>query len=733
MANYDFSTLNSSDLEELACDLLNYDQTDTSPIRYKTFKDGKDKGIDFLYSTTINDYEHVGQVKHYYRTGYAGMIQHIKKTEVIKVRKLNPGKYIFCTSVDLSESQVEEIRNTFTPFIKHLNDIYGKKELNRLIENHNQVLENHYKLWLSDFSIIKLILQSELQFRSADFVEHELKKRLRLYVNTSLYDKVQSALTKNKFVIITGQPGVGKTTLAEMLIYRYLAEGYQVNYVLDIKEAEGALTPDASKQIIYFDDFLGSNAVEINKAKGSETRLRSVLRRISRLENKYIVFTTRAHLLNSAVEESEQLRLFNIKAKSSLFELEEYTSTLKRQLLINHIEESNITNDLKQIICSKEICDYVVNHKNFTPRVIEFLTSGERVGDLKPEEYDDFIRRSLESPKEIWMHAYTEQIGENDRLLLNTLLSFGDKADKEELEEAFLKRLEYEVINNNGKKEILAFAKAFKKLEGAFIILKDNTVNFINPSIVDFLLKYLREDKDEVLRIAESAKFASQLTERLFSIARLNEIKMSPTLQERLIDDYMSFVTSLNRNYDLIQLAMVIHKYVEHQTKTDVICEIIEQIDDFEALHLDYSLNIHFREFMILTRSDSRISYILEQRIVEIFNDLVRGETDIEDAIELVENLAESFDVNLNFLDTSDIEEHFDYLFEERIANDIDMLKDYILDESEADDKLADIETLVERIRQLGIDYEANLSDFNIDWYEIAMDNEFARQMAKDD
>lgn len=88
MANYDFSTLNCNDLEELVCDLLNLSKSDDL-VKYRTFKEGKDKGIDFLYSTEINNYEHVGQVKHYYRSGYDQMISVLKKSESLKVRKLN--------------------------------------------------------------------------------------------------------------------------------------------------------------------------------------------------------------------------------------------------------------------------------------------------------------------------------------------------------------------------------------------------------------------------------------------------------------------------------------------------------------------------------------------------------------------------------------------------------------------------------------------------------------------
>jgi hypothetical protein len=118
MANFDFSTLGSSDLEDLVCDLLNAQEPTNSGITYRTFKDGKDKGVDFLYSKPGKDFYHVGQVKHYYRTGYSGLLSHLKNTEVAKTSKLAPNKYIFATSVDLSVLQAQEIRDVFNPYCR---------------------------------------------------------------------------------------------------------------------------------------------------------------------------------------------------------------------------------------------------------------------------------------------------------------------------------------------------------------------------------------------------------------------------------------------------------------------------------------------------------------------------------------------------------------------------------------------------------------------------------------
>ena len=52
---------------------------------------------------------------------------------------------------------------------------------------------------------------------------------------------------------ISGAPGIGKTTLAEMLLYRHLEQGYEpVAIQADIAEGKKFFKPDA-KRLFYYD------------------------------------------------------------------------------------------------------------------------------------------------------------------------------------------------------------------------------------------------------------------------------------------------------------------------------------------------------------------------------------------------------------------------------------------------------------------------------------------------
>jgi adenylate kinase family enzyme len=735
MANYDFSTLNGTDFEELACDLMNLNEPSDSPIKYKTFKEGRDKGIDFLFSTDKNEYSHVGQAKHFYETGYSGMLSVLKKTEKAKVKKLDPDKYFFFTSIDLSVSQSEEIKKLFDPYIKSLNDIYGKKNVNQLIERFPSILETHFKLWLNDFKNINKILKSDMDFRSADFVESELKKRIRLFVKPKNLNTAKKSLEENKVIIISGEPGVGKTTLAEILAYDYIAKDYKFSYVLDnIKEVEESLLPDDTKQIIYFDDFLGSNSVEINKAKGSESRLVRIVKRIRTTKNKFLILTTRSLILKAANAESDKLQRYGITSKINVLELSDYNQDMREQILKNHIEICDLSDEFKDILSKNDIVKFIAKHKNFSPRSVEFITSNLAVEKINVSEYKQFIKNNFDYPDEIWRHAYNHQIQPDDQLLINTLFSFSHLPSIDELEEAFNNRVNYEIKTNNKTKEINAFKNAVIRTDGALIIIKKKTIDFVNPSLKDFLVKFLFEDKDEINRIANSIVYVSQFSSQLFE-NKLFKPKLSSDIEYKLDQNYESFVRDehLYYDYDLINLATIIKKYSSSTNKEKTIVKIINEIDDWSYLHEDFELNGKFKEFIQLVEKDYEIMEIVTEKSSEIVQELVLGEDSIEGAVNLFSELSETFQISYGLEFSKELTEHFDRLFSELIDNEVEWLKDWITNEDEIYEKKEEIEDLAKELNEIGFEYKLDLSEFDIDWWEIAMNNEFRRQMEKDD
>lgn len=564
MAKFDFSTLNSSDFEDFFCDLLNAKEKNRhSDFTYRTFKEGKDQGIDILYSTYENDHAHVVQVKHMFGTGVVGLISSLK-SEAKKVQKLNPDKYIVGTSVDLGVGKAKEIKGIFHPYIKTLSDIYGLKDINNLLNDHPEVLRNHFKLWFSGTEVLQRIMNYEAVGRSQEFEKNKLKRKIRLYVKTELYAQAQQTLSAEKFLIITGEPGSGKTSLAEMLLYEYIGNDYELTYALDITEIGKQLRNDESKQVFYYDDFLGHNKIEIEKAKGSENHLVHILHRIKSSKNKFLIFTTRTFILRDAVNGSEKLDRLNIFRTENIIKLKDYDEKLKEKILDNHVQESELPNEYKQVFKDINLRDFIVHHRNFYPRSVEFITSNEYHQTDSPVSFVAYIYKNFNSPEKIWKHAYSQQINDYDRFLLSTMLSFGSSVSVEMLKIAFENRLAYEIKHNHIARTYNTFSSSFQRLLGGFIVYEyfeeSEHLTFINPSLMDFLINHLREDTSEVVRIAESVVFPTQLTSRLFPIPhKKKDVQLPAFLLQRFKDNCSDF--NLHSDSDKAKMAMILVTY----------------------------------------------------------------------------------------------------------------------------------------------------------------------------
>lgn len=177
------------------------------------------------------------------------------KGEVLKVRKLNPERYYVSTSVGLTPANKEEIKRLFAPYILDVSDIFGNDDLNNLLGQHCEVEKQYYKLWLTSTAVLENILHKAPVLWS-DFELEDIKAHISTYVMNDSFDKAREILKNQNYVIISGIPGIGKTTLARMLVYYYLANGFEefINLSGDIDTAAKLFKRD-KKQVFFDEDF----------------------------------------------------------------------------------------------------------------------------------------------------------------------------------------------------------------------------------------------------------------------------------------------------------------------------------------------------------------------------------------------------------------------------------------------------------------------------------------------
>ncbi|WP_206073554.1 hypothetical protein, partial [Maribacter sp. 4G9] len=115
------------------------------------------------------------------------------------------------------------------------------------------------------------------------------------------FDEALSIIKANKYVIISGDPGIGKTTLAEMLVFHLLGKGIEEFIFLSDSISDGFKLFNTNKsQVFLFDDFLGRNFLKQSIATNEERQILRFINKIENSTNKVLLFTTREYILNQA-------------------------------------------------------------------------------------------------------------------------------------------------------------------------------------------------------------------------------------------------------------------------------------------------------------------------------------------------------------------------------------------------------------------------------------------------
>lgn len=399
MSDYNFSALTDLDFERLANDIVAKKEN----IHIEEFKTGKDAGIDGRL-IDLNGKKLVVQAKHYWKSGFTTLLRDCRNTESAKVKKLNPDRYIFVCSSELSAQNKDSIIEVFGDYIKTPGDIFGLTEIDSFLrdpENQN-IVQKNYKLWLTSVPVLKII-QNNGTYSRSKFKLDEILSECSLYVHTKNHASALKKLQQSNCLVITGEPGVGKSTLAEQICNYLVATNYEFIEIHNLSDAWQVISED-SKQVFYFDDFLGANYLD-SIEKNEDSNVMNFIRRVKKDKNKKFILTSRSSILTQGKIKSIAFKTKNIESEEFLLNIDNLTKLEKAEILYNHIVYSEIDRKLSlQFFHGKKYRD-VIEHKNFNPRLIKFITDFEQVKTLSEAEYCSFIKSSLDNPKEIWKQA----------------------------------------------------------------------------------------------------------------------------------------------------------------------------------------------------------------------------------------------------------------------------------------------------------------------------------------
>jgi DNA polymerase III delta prime subunit len=516
MTNYDFMNLSPIEFEMLSRDLLQKE----IGVTLENFKSGKDNGIDLRFCESF-DNAIIVQSKRY-KDDFFSLYNNLKK-EIAKVKIIKPLRYIITTSVSLNPAEKDKIIDLFKPYIKRKSDIYGKEDLNNLLSKYQDIETSYYKLWLSSTNILQRIINNGIAIQS-EFTLDEIKRNICLYVSNASLAEAENLLKKHHVVIISGIPGVGKTTLANILSYRLISENSNLEFIaLRQNISEGfELYITGKKQLFFFDDFLGSNFLSHNLNRGEDKSIVQFIASISKSKDKYLICTTREYILQQARQDYEKLNKDQqIDLVKYALDLSDYTLLVRAKILYNHLFFSQLPRKYLIEVLKNKNYYKIIHHENFNPRIIELVTDYRFYNLTKPQKFIYKILEYLENPTEIWADAYERQISKLSQIILLILVTTQTPITYEDLfnvtKQYFAQHNIYFRLNFDESE----FRRALDELENTFISTKNVKISnskesiiidFSNPSIEDFLYNYLLKNSLYLKQILISSIYFNQLT-----------------------------------------------------------------------------------------------------------------------------------------------------------------------------------------------------------------------------
>lgn len=482
---YDFSSLSPADFEDLSRDLLGKELR----MRFEAFAAGPDGGVDGRHSK--GGKATILQAKRYTGSSFSNLKRVMKKERKV-IDRLKPDRYLLSTAFNLTDINKKAIAHEIGPWLKDPGDILGAADLNGLLRTYPDVLKSHFKLWLSSTAMLERVLRAAAH-EHALMTRREIEDKVRVYAANPSFDEARLTLEKYHVLIVAGPPGVGKTTLAEMLVFAHLAEEWELVPIRSLDDGLEEIS-DLKKQIFYFDDFLGRIELDRSYLARTDSDLARFIKRVRKSPNARFILTTRAPIFEEARQLSEHLNDKALDITKYLLDVSKYTRRIKTRILYNHLHISELpAGHVNALIRSGRLLN-LVDHPNYNPRLIAMMTEPDHVGDIEEEDYPSHFISRLDDPSLLWDIPFRKHIPRTCQHLLIALFFSNQYGVRIPLLGEIYQAVHEELSREYGlAKTPKDFEEALRTLEGGFIKISGNKVSYVNPSVRDFMSGYLSD------------------------------------------------------------------------------------------------------------------------------------------------------------------------------------------------------------------------------------------------
>lgn len=325
----------------------------------------------------------------------------------------------------------------------------------------------------------------------------------RKYVATNCHNEALIRLNASGAIIIIGEPGIGKSTLAEQLVLNYAAKGYELCFVEnDLTEAEAEWRPNR-KQVFYYDDFLGRNYLD-GIGRNHDSHVINFIRRVGKDKSKRFILTSRTTIMQQGKSLSELFRTHNIDQREYEVRITDLTSVDKAKILYNHLWFDNLGEAFVEQLYVDKRYHQVIAHRNFNPRLISFITDTHKIAGVQAEHYWNYVLSTLENPRDVWRGVFENQLDDLGRLIASLVVFHGGTIPEKKLRAACERARLSTVPSPTAAEWQLRFERSFQMSVGAIITRSidrtqvDANVGLFNPSVGDFIIHRFCADQNTI-------------------------------------------------------------------------------------------------------------------------------------------------------------------------------------------------------------------------------------------
>lgn len=413
-----FDLLSPLDLEHFTRLVL---ETETGQS-WRTYKVGADGGIDLRTVTAKNSVASIAQCKHYPNASGARLVKAAEhEAERAPALGVMEG-YWFITTAGITPETEDRIKAALEPIDCRELHVIDRDILVAWMNDNPQKVLGFPKLWLTNSVAVSNISAPATWARSR-FLHADLEKEVKYLVPTSTLARAEARLAESRVVCLVGPPGVGKTSLAKMLVARRVAEGATPIEVSSGADEAFSLISTVEHPVFYMDDFLGATYLEELIPRNEDHRLARLIEKITESESAWLVMTSRTNILEQGVSKHEKLALSRIRDLTVDVEDRDLNKRERAAILFQLVSQLAGSSLAAASLLVADHLEEILDHSNFNPRVLWFATQEARRPPGSATDFASSVLQLLDHPERLWEAAFENTLTDDGRDLVLTIAS----------------------------------------------------------------------------------------------------------------------------------------------------------------------------------------------------------------------------------------------------------------------------------------------------------------------